>query len=306
MEKIFISYKRADKERVFPIVRRIEKVLKLKCWVDLDGIESSEQFASKICTAIDNAEVVLFMHSSAHLNIDFEKDWTIKELNYAQATGKRVVLVKLDDAPLKNIFLMNYGSTNNIDSNVPEQMEKLFNDLSGWLKLKNAGVGKEKGEEVDAESLYNDGAWALQSGEFSKAVDLFSRAADLGSVDAMYALGYCWENGKGVEVNPVEAERFYIKAALWGHKDAAYGMGYMHEKGCLGAVNMDKAVDWYRKAADKGSVEAMYALGLCYEFGKGVKKDIDKAIEMYRKAVGKGCPHSKIRLEKNGKDIHQL
>ncbi len=305
VERIFISYKRADKERVFPIVRRIEKVLKVKCWVDLDGIESSEQFASKICTAIDNAEVVLFMHSSAHLGIDFEKDWTIKELNYAQASNKKVVLVKLDDAPLKNIFLMNYGSTNNIDSNIPEQMEKLFNDLSGWLKLKEEGEGKEKVEDA-AETLAIDGARAFHSGEYSKAVDLYSRAADLGSVDAMYALGYCWLNGKGVDEDPVEAERFYMKAALWGHSDAAYGMGYMHEKGCLGAVNMEKAVDWYRKAADNGSVEGMYALGLCYEFGKGVKINMDEAMQLYRKAVDKGCSHSKVRLEKNGKDIHQL
>ena len=108
MEKarIFISYKRKNKDQVFSIVEKIETQLGVKCWVDLDGIESSVQFASKICKAIDTAEVVLFMHSSIHLDIDFENDWTIKELNYAHAKKKRVVLVKLDYAPLDNIFLM--------------------------------------------------------------------------------------------------------------------------------------------------------------------------------------------------------
>ena len=135
MAQIFISYKRTDKDKVFPLVKSIENELGCKCWVDLDGIESSVQFASVICRAIDNAEVVLFMHSAVHLSIDYENDWTVKELNYAQQKSKRVVLVRLDGAPLDNIFLMNYGSKNNIDSRDPLQFEKLLNDLRSWLQL---------------------------------------------------------------------------------------------------------------------------------------------------------------------------
>lgn len=135
MAQIFISYKRTDKDKVFPLVKSIEKELGCKCWVDLDGIESSMQFASVICRAIDNAEVVLFMYSAVHLSIDYENDWTVKELNYAQQKRKRVVLVRLDGAPLDNIFLMNYGSKNNIDSRDPLQFEKLLNDLRSWLQL---------------------------------------------------------------------------------------------------------------------------------------------------------------------------
>ena len=135
MAQIFISYKRTDKDKVFPLVKSIENELGCKCWVDLDGIESSVQFASVICIAIDKSDVVLFMHSSIHLTIDFETDWTVKELTYAQMKKKRVVLVKLDDTPLDNIFLMEYGSKNNIDSRDPLQFEKLLNDLRSWLQL---------------------------------------------------------------------------------------------------------------------------------------------------------------------------
>lgn len=135
MAQIFISYKRTDRDKVFPLVKSIEHELGCKCWVDLDGIESSMQFASVICRAIDNAEVVLFMHSAVHLSIDYENDWTVKELNYAQQKSKRVVLVRLDGAPLDNIFLMNYGSKNNIDSRDPLQFNKLLNDLRSWLQL---------------------------------------------------------------------------------------------------------------------------------------------------------------------------
>ena len=133
MARIFVSYKRLNKDQVFPLVEKIEQQVGEKCWVDLDGIESSVQFASVICRAIDNADVVLFMHSSMHLSIDFEKDWTVKELTYAQAKGKRVQLLKLDSSPLDNIFLMEYGSKNNIDTNDPLQFNKLINDLRSWL-----------------------------------------------------------------------------------------------------------------------------------------------------------------------------
>ena len=135
MAQIFISYKRIDKDKVFSIVEKIERELGCECWVDLEGIESSVQFASVICSAIDKSDVVLFMHSSAHLIIDFETDWTVKELTYAQMKKKRVVLVKLDNTPLDNIFLMEYGSKNNIDSQDPTQFNKLLNDLRSWLHL---------------------------------------------------------------------------------------------------------------------------------------------------------------------------
>lgn len=59
--RIFISYKRADREKVIPIIKEIEEKLGEKCWVDLNGIESSEQFASKICKAIDNAEAKCYL-----------------------------------------------------------------------------------------------------------------------------------------------------------------------------------------------------------------------------------------------------
>ncbi len=133
--KIFISYKRKNKSQVLPIINKIETQLGEKCWIDLEGIESSAQFSSVLCRAIDEAEVVLFMHSSLHLSIDFEEDWTVKELRYAQAKKKRIVLIKLDTAELDNIFLMNFGSKNNIDSQESAQIQKLINDLRNWLKI---------------------------------------------------------------------------------------------------------------------------------------------------------------------------
>ena len=47
-ERIFISYKRVDRERVFAIKDGIKKATGEDCWIDLDGIESDAQFANVI------------------------------------------------------------------------------------------------------------------------------------------------------------------------------------------------------------------------------------------------------------------
>ena len=57
MSRIFISYKRVDKDKVFKIKDHIESALGEKCWIDLDGIESDAQFANVIINAINECEV---------------------------------------------------------------------------------------------------------------------------------------------------------------------------------------------------------------------------------------------------------
>ena len=48
MSRIFISYKRADKDKVFELKEKIEAATGEKCWIDLDGIESDAQFVNII------------------------------------------------------------------------------------------------------------------------------------------------------------------------------------------------------------------------------------------------------------------
>ena len=133
MKPIFISYKRSNADAVYKIVSRIEKLVGVKCWIDIDGVESNRQFVSKICRAIEEAEIVLFMYSSAHLNIDYEEDYTIKELNYARAKNKEVILVKIDDTPLDNVFLFEYGTKNYRDYRDKYQFDALINDIKHLL-----------------------------------------------------------------------------------------------------------------------------------------------------------------------------
>lgn len=128
MKDVFVSYKRVDKDYVFPIVKQIEDALGPICWIDLEGIESNAQFQSKICKAIDEATIFLFMYSKTHLDIDMESDWTVKELTYAM-DEKQCMLVNLDGSKLYNVFKLNFQSKNNTDATDPRQIQKLIDEI---------------------------------------------------------------------------------------------------------------------------------------------------------------------------------
>lgn len=136
MARIFISYKRADKDAVLPLKQRIETALGEPCWIDLDGIESDAQFISVIIRAINEAEVFLFMYSARHAAItDFDKDWTIREINLAEKKGKRIVFVNLDRTPLTDYFELLFGFKQQVDATSEDSFERLLSDLCKWLKI---------------------------------------------------------------------------------------------------------------------------------------------------------------------------
>lgn len=136
MAQIFISYKRDDKEKVFKIRDKIEAAVPVKCWIDLDGIASSAVFASEIISAINDCEVFLFMYSKQHTKItDFENDWTIRELSFAQSKKKRIVFINIDGTELTDWFELYFGTKQQVNGKSEEALRALTTDLTRWLDL---------------------------------------------------------------------------------------------------------------------------------------------------------------------------
>lgn len=130
-EKIFISYSRTDKDLVYHFVEEIEKRVGTKCWIDLNGIESSDHFIEKIISAINAAEIVLFMYSKASSVAPYVR----KEVQFAFNKKKRVILVLMDNTPLDDYFLFQFGTLDYIDYFKEEQKNKLFANIKGWLNI---------------------------------------------------------------------------------------------------------------------------------------------------------------------------
>lgn len=158
MFRIFISYKRLNKDLVLPIKDKIETETGEKCWIDIDGIESDAQFKNVIIKAINECEIMLFMYSKLHSQIvNFEKDWTIKEINFAQKKEKRIVFVNIDGTPLTDEFEFEFGTKQQVDAQNPTSIRKLIKDISSWLKneMKNCEEKSQKNLHSDhAEKIY--------------------------------------------------------------------------------------------------------------------------------------------------------
>lgn len=134
MARIFISYKRVDKDKVFHLKDRIEAATGEKCWIDLDGIESDAQFKNIIIKAISMSEIVLFMYSKAHSKIqDFERDWTVRELNFAAFKKKRIVFINLDRSALTDDFAFDFAAKQQVDATDDNAVKRLLSDLCRWL-----------------------------------------------------------------------------------------------------------------------------------------------------------------------------
>ena len=74
------------------------------------------------------------------------------------------------------------------------------------------------------------------------------KAAQRGVVEAQFSVGVCYSKGEGVEANPSEAFRWYIRAAKMGHEDAAHNVAHFYKIGCGTKTNERKAAYWYHRA----------------------------------------------------------
>lgn len=294
---IFISYKRKDKEKVFNLKDYIEKNVGVGCWIDLDGIESDAQFANVIIKAINDAQVFLFMYSRFHAEIDdYDTDWTVREINFAQMKKKRIVFLNIDGTDLTDWFAFMFGSKQRIDVSSTEAMQKLCKDLRKWLKVegsivpvKHEVIKEEKKQNkklnIDAEGLYQEGKWYVNTfPDNEKAIDYLEPAARAGHIEAQNLLGLVLYKEK----NYFQAMQWIKKAAEQGNSIAQYNLGKLYYKGCLGKVDYKNALIWFTEAANNGSDEANNMLGVMYEEGKGVTQNYNTAYDYYLIAANAG------------------
>ena len=125
----------------------------------MEGIESDAQFANVIIRAINRADIFLFMYSATHSEIvDFENDWTVKEINFAQMMKKRIVFVNIDGSALSDWFALLFGTKQQVDGTDEEALQRLCNDMRKWLGLSSESKavstagGKGIGSSTKADS----------------------------------------------------------------------------------------------------------------------------------------------------------
>lgn len=154
MSKIFISYKRQDKDIVFPIVEEIKQKTGVDCWIDLEGIESGDQFQNVIIDTIDNADIVIFMLSKNFIapfkdektgKIDLKKQtFPEKEVMYALRHNKRLIPISIDGTTVYDCKWLDFNCSglNCIDWVITEEKDKFLKNLTDWSSKKICIMGE--------------------------------------------------------------------------------------------------------------------------------------------------------------------
>ncbi|RXK85308.1 tetratricopeptide repeat protein [Filimonas effusa] len=119
-------------------------------------------------------------------------------------------------------------------------------------------------------------------------VELITKAAGKGNIDALIKLGECYRDGLYVDQDYTKAMQFFQKAAAKGSATGMYRVGGMYFRGNGVSQDYGKALDWYEKACIAGNIYAPYSIGYLYAEGLGVTKDCPKAITWYELSGKRG------------------
>lgn len=157
-------------------------------------------------------------------------------------------------------------------------------------------------EKNDAEAFHNlgycyqDGCGVEQDDEMG--FEMFKKAADLGYVESMYEVGNCYSDGIGVEQDFSQSFKYWAMAAEQGDSRSMYNLAISYLNGYGVDENHEKAVELLLKAAKRGYKQAQYILGSCYQDGEGVDFDMALAVKWYRTAANNGHKEAQDHLEK--------
>ena len=134
----------------------------------------------------------------------------------------------------------------------------------------------------DPVALRCTGNECYSEGDYDKAFEYLTKAAELGDTDAHNRLGYLYRKGEGVEKDEEKGIHHYEIAAIGGHPLARHNLGcYEHENG-----NVGRAVKHFIIAANLGYEKSMKVLWGEFKDGNITKEDLDATLRTYHAAIG--------------------
>lgn len=143
--------------------------------------------------------------------------------------------------------------------------------------------------------VYEQGTKTIQADD-DKAVNWYRKSAEQGHPNAQFALGYMYENGRGVNKDVIKATMYYRKAAEQNFELAQYNLACNYVLGRGVEKDYYQAFVWALKAADRGEPVAQNYLGIAYSNGLGVMRNYVLAKEWFLKASKQGYADSQFRL----------
>ena len=146
---------------------------------------------------------------------------------------------------------------------------------------------KKRLEADDAVAIYNrgnyyrDGKYGYPQ-NYTKALELWHRAAELGYSTAYCSIGSVYQSGRGVEIDEKKAKRYYELGAIGGDEIARHSLGLNEAR----ANNKDRALKHWMIAVRDGYADSLDCIKRLYSHGYATKKDYTKALQEYQVYLG--------------------
>ena len=135
--------------------------------------------------------------------------------------------------------------------------------------------------------ICSQSAWAESNpsncSSYESVIKQAKSNAKYGSVSSLFVLGKIYYEGKCINRDLSEAEKYFTQAAANGHSESMLYMGLLfYQKSPKQDFKI--AIRWFKKALEAGDTSVYYYFGEALLFGRGVKKDFRKAEAWLRKA----------------------
>lgn len=164
----------------------------------------------------------------------------------------------------------------------------------GVLPIWNPSAATSFG--TDAASLLQTALSHRNAGQYSIALDYLRQAANKGSGEAMYFLGYMHNYGEGMAPDFAKAAEWYQKSADANYASAMADLGLMYEDGKGVEKDEKMAVYWLDRAANEGHALAMTMLAYYYRKGHVVPKDYPTALRLAKRSAEAGSSSGMLLL----------
>ena len=138
-------------------------------------------------------------------------------------------------------------------------------------------------EANDPDALCQEGVKQSEKEHYFKAVEYFTKAAELDNVEAHFRLGclHLLTDAEGVEQNVWKGMYHLEVAAIGGHAGARYLLGVVE----WSSNNHERAVKHYIIAATQGQDDAIKKLTEAFKSGFVEKENLDAALRAHKAAV---------------------
>ncbi|EJK72362.1 hypothetical protein THAOC_06110 [Thalassiosira oceanica] len=132
--------------------------------------------------------------------------------------------------------------------------------------------------------------------DIPRAIELWTEAAELGSVEAHYNLGFMYYRGEGVEEDKPRGIRHWQEAAMKGHVLCRHGLGiFEFNKG-----DHELAVQHWMISAKMGCEKSLNAIKKMFVEGHATKAQYAEALRGYGDAVEEMKSHQREEAKRLG------